>query len=782
VTEGDGARERLGPYRAKRDLDSTPEPAGDERPAPSSGKPRFVIQQHDATRLHWDLRLERDGVLVSWAIPNGIPQDPRRNRKAVRTEDHPLSYLEFAGEIPHGQYGAGTMTIWDSGTYEPVKWTGEKVEVELRGERVSGLYGLFRVGPEESDWMIHRMSAPQDPDREELPRELLPMLATAAAEPPAGEGWAHEVKWDGVRALLSSEPGRLRIWSRNLLDLTGGYPELGALGRALGSREALLDGEIVAFDADGRPSFERLQSRMHLRDGAARRAAERSPIVYAIFDLLHLDGRALLERPWSERRAALEALRLEGPAWRTPAVHEDGERLLRATAEQGLEGVVAKRRDSRYEPGRRSRAWVKVRHRRSEQLAIGGWTPGKGARSERIGALLVGRRTAGGGLRYAGRVGSGIGEAALEDLGRRLAELERPGSPFTEGPAPPRGARWAEPRLTAEIEYGELTRAGVLRAPVYRGVHGDPFPPEPDREGGADVEVDGRALRLTNLGKVLYPATGFTKGDLIAYHHAIAPVLLPHLAGRPLTLKRYPDGVGGEFFYEKRIPSHAPDWVGRARVSSGRRGHADHVVVADRATLVWLGNLADLELHPSLSRAVDLEHPTVVAFDLDPGEPAGLAECCEVALVLRALFERLGLRCHAKTSGAKGMQVYLPLNRGEATYEATKPFARRVAETLEARLPELVVSRMSRDRRAGRVLVDWSQNDAHKTTVGVYSLRARERPSVSTPVAWEEAEACLSSRDPSLLRFSPDDVLARIERRGDLFAGVLSTRQALPAL
>lgn len=205
-------------------------------------------------------------------------------------------------------------------------------------------------------------------------------------------------------------------------------------------------------------------------------------------------------------------------------------------------------------------------------------------------------------------------------------------------------------------------------------------------------------------------------------------------------------------------------------------------MVADRATLVWLGNLADLELHPSLSRAVDLEHPTVVAFDLDPGEPAGLAECCEVALVLRALFERLGLRCHAKTSGAKGMQVYLPLNRGEATYEATKPFARRVAETLEARLPELVVSRMSRDRRAGRVLVDWSQNDAHKTTVGVYSLRARERPSVSTPVAWEEAEACLSSRDPSLLRFSPDDVLARIERRGDLFAGVLSTRQALPAL
>lgn len=783
MTPPEEPRDRLGRYRERRDRDATSEPSADGEAPVASGAPRFVIQQHDATRLHWDLRLERDGALASWAIPNGIPPDPRHNRRAVRTEDHPLAYLEFAGEIPRGQYGAGTMTIWDSGTYELVKWTDQKVEVDLHGERVRGVYGLFHTGPEAGDWMIHRMSPPEDPDREELPRELVPMLATGATELPGGDGWAYEVKWDGIRALLASEPGRRRVWSRNLTDLTPGYPELAGLGRALGSHEALLDGEIVAFGEDGRPSFERLQSRMNLRgERAVRRAAAEVPAVYAIFDLLHLDGRSLLERPWSERRAALEELGLEGPAWRTPAVRDDGPALLEATALQRLEGVVAKRRDARYEPGRRSRAWVKVRHRQSEDLVIGGWTPGEGARSERIGALLVGRPAAGGGLSYAGRVGSGLGEAALEDLRRRLAALERTGSPFTDGPAPPKGARWAEPRLVAEVEYAERTRSGVLRAPVYKGLREAGFPPEPDREGGADVEVEGRALRLTNLAKVLYPATGFTKGDLIAYYREIAPVLLPHLAGRPLTLKRYPDGVEGEFFYEKQRPSHAPEWVEHVRVPSGRRGHVDHVIAADLPTLVWLGNLADLELHPSLARAGDIEHPTVVAFDLDPGEPAGLVDCCEVALLLRGLFERLGLRCHAKTSGSKGMQVYLPLNRGEATYEATKPFARKVAETLESRLPDLVVSRMTRSRRGGKVLVDWSQNDAHKTTVGVYSLRARDSPSVSTPLAWEEVEACREARDPELLRFSPGDVLERVARRGDLFAGVLSARQALPAL
>ncbi len=784
MTGGDGTRDRLGRYRGKRDLAATPEPSGEERlDAHDGAAPRFVIQQHDATRLHWDLRLERDGVLASWAIPNGIPPDPKHNRKAVRTEDHPLSYLEFAGEIPRGQYGAGTMTIWDRGTYGLVKWTDEKVEVDLAGERVQGRYGLFHTGPEPGDWMIHRMSPAADPDREELPRDLLPMLATGAARPPAGEGWAYEVKWDGIRALAGSEPGRLRLWSRNLIDLTPRYPELRALGRALGAREALLDGEIVAFDEEGKPSFERLQSRMNLAGEAAiKRAAAAVPVVYAIFDVLHLDGRPWLRAPWSERRAALEALGLDGPAWRTPATHDDGVALFAATARHGLEGVVAKRRDAPYEPGRRSRAWVKARHRHSEELLVGGWTAGEGRRSETMGALLVGRRDEAGELVYAGRVGSGLDERVLAELGRRLASLERTDSPFTAGPAAPKRARWADPEIAIEVEFSERTREGLLRQPTFKALRDPAFPPPPDREGGAEAEVEGRALRLSNLAKVIYPATGFTKGELIGFYRGIAPALLPHLDDRPLTLKRYPDGVEGKFFYEKQRPSHAPDWVRSVRVDSGRRGHVDYVIADDLPTLVWLANLADLELHPSLSRASDLDHPTVVAFDLDPGAPAGLVECCEVALVLRGLFARLGLECRAKTSGSKGLQVYLPLNRGEATYAETKPFARTIAETLEGRMPDLVVSRMTKARRSGRVLVDWSQNDVYKTTVSVYSLRARERPTVSTPVSWEEVEACREDGDRELLVFGPAAVLDRVADRGDEFAPVLSLRQALPAL
>lgn len=829
--------DRLGPYRRKRDFAETSEPAGGDGAAAAVAQ-RFVVQQHDATRLHWDLRLERDGTLASWALPRGVPLDPRDDRPAIRTEDHPLEYLEFHGEIPAGSYGAGTMEIYDAGDYELHEWTdAKKVEVTLHGERLRGRYGLFPIGrrppPGEErveagePWMIHRLDPPTDPAREPLPQHLAPMLARGEADGVVGgdgsdERWGYEVKWDGIRALLWSDHGHVRIESRTQRDITSRYPELRPLGRTLGAHELLLDGELVALDPQGRPSFELMQSRMNVEgDAAIRRAVRRQPVVYMAFDLLHIDGRSLCALPYERRRELLDHLELSGPAWRTPRFQRGhGQALLDATREQGLEGIVAKRLDSRYEPGRRSGAWRKLRNRRRQELVIGGWTQGQGRREGGIGALLLGaRERPGGPLRFAGGVGSGFSEATLDDLRRRLEPLRRTRSPFRADPKrpmarPPRGARWVDPQLVAEVELTDFTSDGLVRQGVFKGLRddkpadevvrepggvaapaeppGEPGTPEAlfaraRRTGGRDpaieAQLDGRTLRLTNWDKVLFPETGFTKGDLIDYYTRIAPTLLPHLRDRPLTLRRWPNGVDAPTFYEKQSPAHRPDWVETVSIYSSSEGRRiDYMLAQEPAALAWIGNQAAIELHPSLSRAGDLDRPTAVVFDLDPGPPAALADCAGVALVLHGLFERLGLVSVVKTSGGKGLQVYVPLGDGGPTYRRTKPFAHQIALLLEQRLPELVVSRMTKRLRAGKVLVDWSQNDEHKTTVAAYSVRAQSRPTVSTPLAWDELEAAHAAGEEDRLVFEPAAVLARVAEQGDLFAPLSSVRQELPAL
>jgi bifunctional non-homologous end joining protein LigD len=870
------SRSRLAAYGAKRDFARTPEPRGGARGRTRSATGgrdgaggRFVVHEHHARRLHWDLRLERDGALMSWAIPNGIPADPGANRKAIRVEDHPLEYLEFEGEIPQGSYGAGEVRVWDRGSYEAEKLEEDEVIAVFHGERLRGRYALFRTGREERDWMIHRMDPPEH-RREPMPEHVRPMLARLARLPREETGWAFEVKWDGVRAIVYWLPGRMRVESRNGNEITGRYPELRALGAALGSREAVLDGEIVAFDERGRPSFERLQRRMHVTsESAIRRLARDSPVVYMIFDLLYLDGRVTMDLPYEERRALLGELGLEGPAWQTPAHRPEGEgaALLRATAELGLEGVVAKRARSPYRPGERSGDWLKVKHSARQELVIGGWLPGKGARAGTIGALLMGyHEEAGrdGRLRYAGRVGTGFDERELARLGEELARRSRPTSPFSRtGPGPPRGARFAEPELVAEVELREWTREGLMRAPAYKGLRPDKPAREVVREpvlaraaqtdaaqdgqgasseraaaagrtaagraaatrrsgstraGDAEsvrprsvrtstrsrkgprpsagdeppyaivretarateVAVEGRALELSNRSKVLYPRAGFTKGDVIDYYARVAPVLLPHLSGRPVTLKRYPEGVEAAHFYQKRCPAPRPEWVRTAAVPSERnRGPIDYCLVEDLPTLMWAANLANIELHTSLSRADDLERPTAIVFDLDPGPGAGLIACCKVALELREALADDGLRALAKSSGSKGVQLYVPLN-GAVSYEQTKAYAHALAQALERERPERVVSRMTRSLRAGKVLIDWSQNDRHKTTVCVYSLRARERPFASTPLHWDEVERGARRRRESELSLGPAELLARVASEGDLFAEVLSAKQRLP--
>ena len=805
---GAKGNQRLGRYESKRDFAATPEPAG-AAAGPAAGAPRFVIHQHSARRLHWDLRLEHDGALVSWAVPKGIPEEPGENRFAAATEDHPIEYLDFHGEIPKGNYGAGTMTIWDRGTFEVLKWEPRKIEVRLHGERLDARYALFPIDKEDppKDWMIHRMDPPADGAGEPMPARIVPMLARSAERPPEGDGWGFEIKWDGVRAIAYCSPGEVRLESRNLNDISDSYPEIAQIDRSLGSHRAVLDGELVAFDAAGRPSFGALQQRMHVASREqARRLAKGTPVTYVIFDLLWLDGHSLMEEPYSARREQLAALALEGPGWQTPDhVVGHGSELLQASVEQRLEGIVAKRLDSAYRPGHRGGSWLKIKTMGRQEFVIGGWLAGKGRRRETIGALLLGVHE-GGALRFVGRVGTGFTDAELDRLQGLLGPLERPDSPFTSGPRPPREAVFCEPKLVAEVEFAEWTSAGNIRHPSYKGLREDKpaaevvredatAPPEAEDSSvpgpgrleiedrgsrGSFTSVGGHELKLSNLGKVLYPGTGFTKGQLIDYYAAVSGVLLPHLAARPLTVTRWPDGVEGKSFFQKQAPAHRPQWVRTATVASSSKP-IDYTLAEDLPTLIWLANLAAIELHTPLARAEAMECPTAVVFDLDPGEGASVIECCRVALRLRAMFEHLGLVCLVKTSGSKGLQLYLPLNSPSVTYEQTKPFAKAVAELLESEEPELVVSRMTKSKRSGRVLIDWSQNDSAKTTVCAYSLRARPRPTVSTPLTWEELERALADGDPAGLAFEAAAVIERVAEHGDLMAPALSLSQRLPS-
>jgi bifunctional non-homologous end joining protein LigD len=474
----------LDEYRRKRDPRRTPEPVPGKRAARRRGGDSFVVQEHHASALHWDFRLERDGVLVSWAVPKGLPSDPKRNRLAVQTEDHPLEYASFEGTIDAGQYGGGTVTIWDHGTYALEKWTDTEVKFVLNGRRVQGRFVLFHTSGKQ--WMMHRMDEPAGSDWAALPDSVAPMLATLGGLSGIAhdDGWAFEMKWDGVRALARIEGGRVKLISRNDRDMSVAYPELRALGVAVGSMQLLLDGEIVSFDDGNRPSFARLQKRIHITGAAdARRLAIAQPVVYLIFDVLHRDGQSLLAEPYSARRTLLDTLDLNGPAWQTPpAFFGSGAQAVQISKDQHLEGVVAKRRNARYQPGRRSPDWIKIKNIRAQEVVIGGWKPGAGRRAGTIGSLLLGLPTAAG-LEYVGKVGTGFTADALELIERKLSGLNRTTTPFVEVPrADAREARWVTPKLVGEVAFTEWTADGRLRHPTWRGLRPDKQPDQVTRE------------------------------------------------------------------------------------------------------------------------------------------------------------------------------------------------------------------------------------------------------------------------------------------------------------
>ena len=501
-------KDKLETYRRKRDPKVTPEPVpaaapprqktGRKSRGDAAGRRRqFVIQEHHASALHWDFRLEHDGVLVSWAIPKGLPVDKGNNHLAVHTEDHPMEYATFEGTIPSGEYGGGKVILWDAGTYDEIKWSDREVMVVLHGQKAKGQYVLFATASaagkggggrgQGRNWMVHRMDD-NAADYEPPPREIRPMLATLGTLPKDDDAWAYEFKWDGIRAIGHVDGGRLRIRSRNGNDLSSSFPELRALGEQFGSRQAIVDGEIVAFDDQGRPRFQRLQPRIHAADAhKAKRLAAEQPVVYVLFDLLYLEGRLLVTLPYLERRRRLEALGLEKAAtgaWTlSPRFDGPGSDILRASREQGLEGVLAKRLDSPYLAGKRSPTWTKVKNILMQEVVIGGWTPGGGHRQGKFGSLLLGLPSDAG-LEYVGQVGTGFSDAVLEDLMGTLKGLRSDANPFTtEVPRQYRSvATWVEPKLVGEVSFSEWTMDRRLRHPSWRGLRDDKRPDEVRRE------------------------------------------------------------------------------------------------------------------------------------------------------------------------------------------------------------------------------------------------------------------------------------------------------------
>jgi bifunctional non-homologous end joining protein LigD len=819
-------------YKKKRDFSKTPEPPPEVRP---TGGYSYCIQKHAASRLHYDFRLELDGVLLSWAVPKGPSFDPRDKRLAMHVEDHPVEYGSFEGVIPEGEYGGGTVVLWDRGTWTPVidPHLGMKkgeLKFQLHGEKLGGKWALVKIkGDDQKAWLLvkdkdeHSRPADEldivsmrpesvvsgrglaevaaerdrlwhsksvrkggevDPGgpaegeggarlrladlqgavRAPLPRTQPLALAMVVEAPPEGDEWLHEIKHDGYRIVARIEEGEVRLISRNGKDWTKEFPQVArAVGR-LPAGTALLDGEVAAVLPNGATSFQALQ----------RRADGGTPLSYFAFDLLHLDGWDLRAVKLLERKEVLRRLLESSPATLrfSDHVRGQGRAFFEKAREAGLEGVVSKHADAPYREGRGG-DWRKAKCRLSQEVVIGGWTlPSDGRAS--IGALHVGFYEDDQ-LVYAGKVGSGFSERLLKDLLQRLEARKRQSCPFASVPAEmKRGAHWVEPDLVAQVEFTQWTDEGRMRQPVFLGLREDRDPRHVVRErpgtvegGGVDTVAAGRpwealrghatrtraasgeeivdllGVRLTHPDRIYYPDLGFTKLDLALYYVTIADSVLPHLEGRPLTLLRCPDGLGGESFYQKKSGFWTPPQIKRFPVP----GKGDeHLYVDSVPGLVALAQSGILEIHPWNSRVAHLEQPDQVIFDLDPDEALPFSRVTAAARQVRTLLSERGLESFVKTTGGKGLHVCVPLVP-ERGWEELEEFTRAVAQRLARDEPATFTANLAKAQRKGKVYVDYLRNVRGANAVGVYSTRAKEGAPVSVPVDWDELDRLSGPKD-----------------------------------
>lgn len=771
-----GREAPLAEYKAKRDFTRTPEPRDKVLPAGKGRPRRFVVQKHDATRLHWDFRLEVDGVLKSWAVTRGPSPNPEDKRLAVRTEDHPLDYAGFEGTIPEGEYGGGTVMLWDEGTWEPI--AGKKAEdlerghlhFVLHGQRMKGEWLLIRLRPrgreKRENWLLRKIEDGFCGPSESLTeRELTSIttgrsmneiatgkaaakaargkrgkggaapppfepvqLATLVDEAPEGPDWLHETKYDGYRALVACGGGKAVLYTRSGHDWSDKFPDIAAAAGRLAVGAALIDGEIVALDAAGNPDFSALQE--------AISAGGRGLNLFA-FDLLHLDGEDLRALPNLERKEQLQVLLagVQPPLHYAEHVLGSGGEMLKMLCGAGLEGIVSKRADAPYR-GKRTQAWLKSKCIARQEFVILGWTEST-ARGRAFAALLLGRYD-GPELRYAGKVGTGFNERTMTDLAAAMAPLAAAG-PATTVPGPARrAAHWLRPELVAEVAFAEFTGEGILRHARFVGLRGDKPASEVRLEQAMPTPAEPE-VRITHPERVVFPDDGVTKGELADYYREMAPLLLATMAGRPLSLVRCPDGIGGKCFFQKHGAGNLGKEIGSVRIREKDGDEEDYLCVSDAHGLLECVQMGAIEFHAWGSHARHLEQPDRLVFDLDPDEGLDFGDVRTAAQDLKRHLADMGLASFAMLSGGKGVHVIVPIRPGP-DWEETSDFTRRFSVALATAEPDRFVATMSKAKRKGKIFIDWLRNQRGSTAIMPYSVRARPGAPVAVPVSWLELQ------------------------------------------
>lgn len=823
----------LAKYFKKRKFDQTPEPRGHEAPQTGtrdeaagggsddgargarSGRKKlaFVVQEHHASRLHYDFRLEIDGVLKSWAVPKGPSLDPHEHHLAVQTEDHPLEYRKFEGVIPEGNYGAGNVIIWDEGWYEARK--GDPAESEktirqelkkghltfiLHGKKLQGEFALIKMQHAQGNnnaWLLvkkgdefassadvtqqdesvksgHRVDdlGGKAPSLDAYPRKarpwpVKPMLCTLVDEPFDHEGWLFEIKWDGFRAVGAKHGESVELYSRMGTDFTEKFAAVADALRSL-KHDVILDGEVVVVDEHGEARFEWLQNYGRVPHGTLQ---------YFIFDILWCDGHNVRTMSLIQRKALLKHILPEHPLLRySDHIETHGIKLFHEMQHRGLEGMVAKRADSPYREGDRGADWLKIKTHLRQEVVIGGYTEPRGGRKY-LGSLLVGVYDRGE-FKYVGHSGGGIPDDQRRSLRDNLARLERKTSPFSAEPKPNAPVHWVRPELVCEMSFAQWTSDGYMRQPQFEGLRPDKKPGSVHRErpkAAGKLRSSKLPFELTHLDKIFFPRHKYTKGDLINYYTSVAEYMLPYLKDRPHSLNRMPNGVTGESFYQKNN-EHLPDWVPHADIfSESNNANLRWIVGGDLPTLLYMVQLGCVEINPWNSRVGHLDRPDWIVIDLDP-EEIGFEEVIQVARTVHEVCEEWGVPAYPKTSGKTGIHIYIPL-QAKYTYEQGKNLAHLIALEVHKRQPKTTSVERLPEKRHRKIYLDFLQNREGQTLAAPYSVRPTPDATVSMPLHWSEVRAGLKPTD-----FTIQNALARIKREGDLWRPVLQKGADLPAI